>query len=212
MTDIPDEELPPALKRVTLVDRLVRFVFGAVPAVAVMLALSPLLEPLPLELFVLGTAVAALTAGGACAAWGDRFLVPLLRAIGRDRVIAEPGRVPRRQADRSSFQEPSCGLTNVLEGHGCCRGEGAAQRCVEADKAGAGRMDAGFAANITQCWATSRRACVARTPAATRQPTTAVLRPWAVSTRFSASDPWTASASTARHARACEPSTAQSVN
>jgi hypothetical protein len=83
MTDFPDEELPPALSRVTFLDRVVRFVFGAIPAAVFMLALSPLFQPLPLEVFFLVAAVAVLTAGIACAAWGDRFLVPLLRAIGR---------------------------------------------------------------------------------------------------------------------------------
>jgi hypothetical protein len=83
MTDIRDDAIPPVLRRLTVADRVVRFAFGAVPAIVAMLALSQLLPPMPVELFFLAMGAGALAAAAACAAWGDRFLETLLRVIDR---------------------------------------------------------------------------------------------------------------------------------
>jgi hypothetical protein len=84
MAEYTDDQMPTSLRRDTAFERVVRFLFGAVPAFLVMLFLSPLLEPLAAIFFPI-TAVVAVIAGAACATWGDRFLGPFLRAI--DRIV-----------------------------------------------------------------------------------------------------------------------------
>jgi len=78
----PDEQIPPAFRRITPLDRALRFVLGAVLATLVMIALTPLLESIG-EIFLYVTGGVAIVAGVACAISGDRFLEPFLRSIGR---------------------------------------------------------------------------------------------------------------------------------
>jgi hypothetical protein len=73
---------PPALATLTVLDRAIRILFGAAAAMLAMFAFSPLLEPIG-DVFWSVAVIVALLAGVATMVWGDRFLEPFLRAIGR---------------------------------------------------------------------------------------------------------------------------------
>jgi hypothetical protein len=81
---MPDTEndVAPAFQQPSLVDRGIRFLIGAVLAAVGMIAVSGLLEPIA-DVFFPVTGVLAVAAGLASAFWGERFLRPLLRILGR---------------------------------------------------------------------------------------------------------------------------------
>ena len=71
----------PLLARDTVADRALRFGCAAVPAVFIAIGLGSILEPIDIWVIIVGTVAFGALCGGLAAAYGDRIIKALLRAL-----------------------------------------------------------------------------------------------------------------------------------